>query len=277
MGRSGFNLYLGSTFLTNKGASQSSTNRRLAERPSQDLLHEGLRGTVTNDLLTAIPPQEAFTNSGQPTIQGILTPEQYRLIIGAMEKTGGASLLSNQIATTLSGRQTQFKVVDIKYIVTDLDNGTNPIKGGTGGSAGPIPIAEPFEIGPVVDVVPYALADGQTINITATGTRREFLGYREPKTNGVPLPKFRVRQASADVQMLDGQTLVLGAGAARDVRIQRDKVPVLGDLPYLGRFFRSESSTTTSNALFFFITPRLIDSAGNPVHSDEAVRFKRTN
>ena len=70
-----------------------------------------------------------------------------------MEKIGDTSLLSNEIVTMLSGHQTQLKVVDIRYIVTGIDS-NKP----AGDATAPLPIAEPFELGPVVDVVPYALA-----------------------------------------------------------------------------------------------------------------------
>jgi len=56
----------------------------------------------------------------------------------------------------------------------------------------------------------------------------------------------------------------------------RDKVPVLGDLPFLGRLFRSESEETRKKNLMVFVTPTIIDPAGNRVNLDEELPFAQT-
>jgi len=53
----------------------------------------------------------------------------------------------------------------------------------------------------------------------------------------------------------------------------KDKVPFLGDLPLMGKLFTSESSQTTKKNLVIFVTPRIIDPAGNPAHLDEEMPF----
>ena len=53
----------------------------------------------------------------------------------------------------------------------------------------------------------------------------------------------------------------------------KDKVPVIGDLPFIGKFFRSESSQTRKKNLIIFVTPTIIDPAGNRAHRDEDLPF----
>ena len=50
---------------------------------------------------------------------------------------------------------------------------------------------------------------------------------------------------------------------------------MLGDLPLVGRFFRSESKTTNKKNLLIFITPTLIDPAGNRVHTEDEMPSAR--
>jgi type II secretory pathway component GspD/PulD (secretin) len=57
------------------------------------------------------------------------------------------------------------------------------------------------------------------------------------------------------------------------VEKQKDKVPVLGDLPIFGRLFRSESSKTSKRNLVIFVTPTIIDPAGNRYHVEEEMPF----
>jgi type II secretory pathway component GspD/PulD (secretin) len=45
-----------------------------------------------------------------------------------------------------------------------------------------------------------------------------------------------------------------------------DQVPVLGDIPIVGRLFRDESSWTDSKDILILVTPTIVDPAGNPIH-----------
>jgi general secretion pathway protein D len=258
--------------------------------PTDNLITSGLRNSAGAPAIA--------------TVTGILTDPQFRVVVRALEQRGGTDLLQAPEVTTMSGRQAQIKVVDIQYIVTDLDQtqtaaGTQTaVVGGAGGGGGGgigttvQPLAEPFEIGPVLDVVPYVNADGYTIQLTILPTLKEFLGYDDPGafvaqaqsvgnigsaatplTTPTPLPHFRLRQVATTAMVWDGQTVVLGGLIAEDVKKIKDKVPVLGDIPYLGRFFRSESSSTKKKNLVIFVTPTLIDPAGNRKHNEADLPF----
>ena len=159
------------------------------------------------------------------------------------------------------------------------------------GSAFIYPIPQQVELGPVLDVIPYVLSDGYTVNLTLIPTLTEFAGYDDPKSEVPPsgagfqnailvptvLPKFRVRQVTTTVNVWDGQTVMLG-GLVSDIVIKtKDKVPVLGDVPLLGRFFRSEAHATRKKHLMIFVTPTLIDPAGNRLHSEGEMPFARNS
>jgi general secretion pathway protein D len=89
------------------------------------------------------------------------------------------------------------------------------------------------------------------------------------------LPRFRLRQVTTSAIVWDGQTIVLGGLLSEDVARFKDKVPVLGDLPFVGRLFRSESAQTRKKNLVIFVTPRIIDPAGNPAHSEDEMPFRQ--
>ncbi|MGN6644147.1 MAG: type II secretion system protein GspD, partial [Verrucomicrobiota bacterium] len=82
---------------------------------------------------------------------------------------------------------------------------------------------------------------------------------------------------TSSVVVWDGQTIVLGGLISDNITKVKDKVPVLGDLPFLGRFFRSESSQTQKKNLVIFVTPTIIDPAGNRLHSDDELPFAQTS
>ena len=142
------------------------------------------------------------------------------------------------------------------------------------------------EVGPVLDVVPYVLSDGYTINLTLIPSLTEFNGY---DTQDIPpltvpgvvlvpnlLPVFTVRQVVTTVNIWDNQTIVLGGLISSTVQSTKDKVPMLGDLPMVGRLFQSQSKTTKRKNLMIFVTATIIDPAGNRVHSDDELPFAQS-
>ena len=139
--------------------------------------------------------------------------------------------------------------------------------------------------GPVLDVIPYVQADGYSIEMSIVPTLTEFLGYDDgsqfqtvvaglqAQAQPTPLPRFRVRQVVTSAVVWDGQTIVLGGLIAENVTKIKDKVPVLGDIPFLGRLFRSEGSRSEKKNLVGFVTPTIIDPAGNRVHSPDHLPY----
>ena len=92
-------------------------------------------------------------------------------------------------------------------------------------------------------------------------------------TATLPLPRIRLRQVTTSAIVWDGQTVVLGGLITEDVTKIKDKIPLLGDLPLVGRFFRSESNASNKKNLMIFVTPTIIDPAGNRLHSDDEMPF----
>src|SRR5262249_11066193 len=132
----------------------------------------------------------------------------------AFEKHKGATLLNEGEVTTLSGRQANFQIVDIKTLVTGLNATvtTNLTRYDykTEGT--------PF--GSTLDVVPTVSDGANAVTMTVIPCITEFLGYENPKEVAkydeklkaaqLPLPKSRVRKTSTVATVRDGQTLVIG-------------------------------------------------------------------
>ncbi len=215
-------------------------------------------------------------------ITGVLTEPQFRGVLKALQQHAGVDVLSTPKVTTLSGRQAQIQVSEMQTVVTGIDPkavvqpGERP-PGGT--NATPFTTTQ-IPLGPTLDVLPTVGADGYSIELKVIPTLTEFLGYDQPpkdttvaiwengkpKSVALPLPRFRVRQMETTARVWDGQTLVLGGLTSEDVQKLKEKVPVLGDLPLVGSFFRSESQQTVKKRLLVFVTATIIDPAGNRVH-----------
>lgn len=310
----GFDWYLGNFLMNNNAMGlQAGTAPSYGGAPTMANPNGFFPGTSLDNTIPSSPSDQLLTSGlrnaanapAVATFSGILTDPQFRVVIRALEQREGVDLLNEGQVTTLSGRQAQIQVVDLRTIVTGVDPSQNAGGGGTalGGTAAAGVVGtvitydtQVLPFGPVLDVIPYVSADGYTIQLTIIPTITEFTGYDDPGafvpqaqsvsggaggvgvplTAQLPLPRFRLRQVTTSAIVWDGQTVVLGGLLTEDVSRIKDKIPVLGDLPLVGRFFRSESTSMAKRSLIIFVTPTIIDPAGNRFHSEDDMPFAQS-
>jgi type IV pilus secretin PilQ/predicted competence protein len=73
-------------------------------------------------------------------------------------------------------------------------------------------------------------------------------------------PSLITQQATTQVLVTDGGTVVIGGVIQTQNSLAISQVPLLGDIPYLGNLFKHRTVNTTSQELIFFITPRIIQT-----------------
>lgn len=90
-------------------------------------------------------------------------------------------------------------------------------------------------------------------------------------------PFFHIRSIDSKVSITPGSTVVMGGLITEQRKAMDDKVPFLGDLPFIGRLFRSHAEQTNKRNLLIFVTGRLITPSGREIRvtdglsqSDEA-------
>ncbi len=75
-------------------------------------------------------------------------------------------------------------------------------------------------------------------------------------------PFFHVRSVDSTVQVYPGATIVMGGLITEMRKAMDDKIPILGDIPFIGRLFRSHAEQTSKRNLLIFVTTRLVDVRG---------------
>src|SRR5207253_10611930 len=147
--------------------------------------------------------------------------------------------------------------------------------------------------GVTLEVEPVVGGDGMTIDLNLVPQVVEFEGfinYGSPInavgvstvggviTRSVPIeltpnvinqPVFSTRKVTTSVSVWDGQTVVLGGLMREDVQKTEDKVPILGDIPLVGRAFRTNTEQHTKKNLVIFVTARIVTPAGLPLAEEE--------
>ncbi|HVM63064.1 MAG TPA: hypothetical protein VMV72_19555 [Verrucomicrobiae bacterium] len=254
----------------------------------------GLRGanTIQGNAIDALLAANGFGTTtpigGQlATIRGILTNPQFQLLINALAQKESTDTLSAPKVTTVSGQQAQIRSVQEFIYPTTWAQPTATSSGGgvNGGGAVAVTPSIPSsfqtrEVGVLLNVTPEVGADGYTINLTLAPEVSQFLGfinYGSPiglsagnnvvtTFNDIKEPLFASENLTTSVVIWDGQTVVLGGLITEQLTQVDDKVPFLGDLPLVGRLFQSKVTQRSKLNLLVFVTARLIDPAGNPVH-----------
>jgi general secretion pathway protein D len=84
--------------------------------------------------------------------------------------------------------------------------------------------------------------------------------------NPIPQPVFRKSGINTSVTVWDGNTVVLGGLMSEKITDIQDKVPVIGDIPLVGRLWQSKVKQTTKKCVLMFVTVKVIDPGGQRIN-----------
>lgn len=224
---------------------------------------------------------------------GIIGFDNYNidLAIRALSRKTGSDLMSAPKVTVLSGKRANITVAqELRYPESYGDIESNTGGGGRGSadsdrstsSSITITAGTPQDfvtrnVGVELSVTPNVEND-DTISLVLEPRVTEFEGFVEyggpsvaisnDTTVTVPAgfyqPIFSTREISTEVTVFDGATIVMGGLTRDEVRSVNDRVPVLGDIPGVGRLFRSEGETRQKRNLLIFVTANLVSPGGSP-------------
>jgi general secretion pathway protein D len=240
----------------------------------------GLPGSAVESLLTGAA-QGGTLNNMIGTFTSFLSRPDLSVVISALAQRKGTDVLSAPKITTISGAQAQVRVVQEFIYPTEYSTpsaGANVVTPS-------IPSAfRTREVGVILNVTPTVGPDGYTINLTLVPEVSEFRGFIDYSPGDfqqnvggtnitvnykIQQPLFETRNVQTSVVIWDGQTVVLGGLMREDVSKLDDKVPLLGDIPVIGRLFRSKVTSRSKRNLLIFVTANLVDPAGNKIHRQD--------
>ena len=216
------------------------------------------------------------------------------LAIRALSRQSGSDLMSAPKVTVLSGKRATITVAqELRYpesygdIESTVSSGGRSNGGtGTGGGGISITAGTPQDfvtrnVGVEMTVTPNVEND-DTISLILEPRVTEFEGFVEYGGPSVALqgdttvtvpagfyqPIFSTREITTEVTVYDGATVVMGGLTRDEVKTVNDKVPVLGDIPGLGRLFRSEGESRQKRNLLIFVTANLVSPGGSPARQN---------
>ncbi|MGE9293986.1 MAG: type II secretory pathway, component PulD [Puniceicoccales bacterium] len=219
-------------------------------------------------------------------------------IITALSRKEGSDLLSSPRLTVLSGRTAQIVVAqELRYPenYSDIESevGSSSSTGTTTSAGVTITAGTPQDftvrnVGVEMEVTP-TVEEIQNISLKLEPRVTEFEGFVEYGGTSIAIssgitvsvpsgfyqPIFSTREVRTEVTVYDGATVVIGGLTREEVKTVNDKIPLLGDIPLLGRLFQSKGESTSKRNLLIFVTANLISPGGSP--SNQRLRNVEAN
>jgi general secretion pathway protein D len=262
----------------------------------------GTFGISANALDALLFPGATGMAPGIFGLAGVFTDPQFQVVIHALNQKKGVDLLSAPMVTTKSGQRAIIEIVrEFRYPTTFTPPQVPAITGTTGTTPTTVPVVvtpttpQTFETrntGVTLEVEPVVGPDGVTIDLNLVPQVVEFEGfinYGSPifaiginsaagisvsapvllTNNVINQPVFSTRKVTTNVSVWDGQTVVLGGLMREDVQKTEDKTPIIGDIPLVGRLFRTNIDQHIKRNLVIFVTARLVTPGGLPLNQTE--------
>jgi type IV pilus assembly protein PilQ len=105
-------------------------------------------------------------------------------------------------------------------------------------------------------VTPQVTPDNRII--LDLNVKKDSIGQIFVGAGGAQIPSIDTREITTQVLVNDGQTVVLGGILETERRETEKKVPYLGDVPVLGRLFKTTGRTNNKDELLIFVTPKIL-------------------
>ncbi|NCW26841.1 MAG: hypothetical protein EBV83_00840 [Verrucomicrobia bacterium] len=231
---------------------------------------------------------------------------QFRTFIAAISQKNSANVLANPSITLKRGQKGVIEVSqEFKYVKEYNDPQSSirtftPVGAVAGGtsittavpgpetviSSFPSQISDAVPIGVKMDVKPDVTGDNTRVLLEIVPSFVDFEGFinygtiinsayaasyynvtTTILTNNIQQPVFIRRDVKLDpVEVNDGYTLMLGGLLREDIQKIDEKVPIIGDIPLLGRAFQGKTEQALKKNTLIFVTPRILTVDGQPLN-----------
>ena len=252
--------------------------------------------TIINSGSTAVASDSSTRAPGILGITAVTNGMVIQMMMRGLNQNTGADVMVKPSTISRSGERSKIEIIREFIYPTEYEPpevgqvNNNNGGGGGGGGGGNVTPATPtaFEtrnVGVTLEVEPTVGPDRKFIELSLKPEMVEFEGFVNYGTpilsptvdalgnatsititpNRILMPVFKtVRLQNSTLTIQDGATVVLGGVmTSRKTKVE-DKTPILGDLPFAGRLFRSDSDRTFREAVIITVNAELVDPTGTP-------------
>jgi pilus assembly protein CpaC len=196
-----------------------------------------INATALNSVISTAAPGNLF--------YGILTPQHgFFGWLEALRTESVTKILAEPKVTTISGRPASF-----------LSGGEQaiPVPAGLG------QVGVQFEeFGTRLNVLPIVLGNGK-IHLEVEPEESDLSAGFGTSIAGTTVPGRTVQRVHTTVELETGQTFAIGGLVQHKINGSATKIPIIGDLPFIGAAFRGVNYTDEEDELLILVTPHLVD------------------
>lgn len=253
--------------------------------------------------------QTANVAPGIMSLTGLFTDGEVQVMMRGLAQKKGADLMTAPSVTAKSGQKATIEIIREFIYPTEYEppqlpnsvgqgagnNGGIPGIGGGGGGSFPVTPATPTAFstrntGVTLEIEPTIAENDFVIDLRFVPEIVEFEGFinygspiLSPSTdalgnsvtsvvteNRIEMPVFSSRRVNTALTIYDGYTVAVGGLMGESVQNVEDKVPILGDIPIIGRLFQSKAENHIKSNLIIFVTAQIIDATGRPLHGADS-------
>lgn len=186
------------------------------------------------------------------TLFGTFSGARFNTVLTALRRNNLLKILAEPNLVTLNGHQANF-LAGGQFPV--------PVNSGLGGGVGGGNVQVEFkDFGVRLAFLPI-VEDGETIRLTVDPevSSIDFSLGTTLVPGGSPVPGLNVRRSHTTVELKQGETLAIAGLMQLTLDAQTQRIPGLGDLPYIGAFFSNTTSNRVEKELVVLVTPYLVE------------------
>jgi len=237
---------------------------------------------------------------GVLSIGGVFSEYQFSVLLRGLSQKRGTDVMTAPSVMARSGEKATIEIIREFIYPTEFEPPEVPERAGSSPVVTPVtPTAfETRNTGVTLEIEPILGGNDYVIDLSFAPEIVEFEGfinYGSPiqsavatdtvvdglldaingtttvvlTDNRIEQPVFSTRRVQTAVTLYDGHTIAVGGLMSENVQNVEDKVPILGDIPYIGRLFQSKASNTIKTNLIIFVTARIIDASGRPLRGTD--------
>ncbi|MBI4309694.1 MAG: type II secretion system protein GspD, partial [Candidatus Omnitrophica bacterium] len=201
--------------------------------------------TLKNDFSLSSTPSPVSV-----TTVGTLDRDGYAAVLQLIATFGKSRLLSNPRIAVVNRQEARILVGDNTPYVTSST--TTPATGA-----------------PVTAETVNFIDTGVKLHVTPVIHDDGYISMKiKPEVSNIPktvttgskneIPVVNTSEVETTIRVKDGVTIIIGGLIKDEVKNNRNKIPVLGDIPLVGKAFRSETRSTAKTEIVIFLTPHII-------------------
>ncbi len=254
------------------------------------------------------PNRNSDTGSAAPGIAaltGLFSDGQVQVIMRGLAQKKGVDVMTAPSVMAKSGQKAKIEIIrefiyPTEYEPPELPNsvGSTGSSTTTGSSSQSFPVTpatptafETRNTGVTLEIEPTIGDNDFVIDLQFVPEIVEFEGFinygspiQSPSTdilgnavvvtiteNRIEMPVFSTRRVNTSLTIYDGYTVAVGGLMREDIQTVEDKVPILGDIPIIGRLFQSKADNRIKSNLMMFVTAQIIDATGRPLRGADSM------